>query len=62
MAERNQQRLLSIRETVKQYGGTPWLWRSRIWARDLPFVQIGKKHYFDRHDLDAFIERCKVTA
>jgi len=29
-------------------------------GRELPYVQIGRKHLVDRIDLDKFIERNKV--
>jgi hypothetical protein len=55
-------RLLSIVETVDENGGTKWLWRSLIWGRQIQFVQIGRKHFLDRVDIDDFIQKSKRTA
>jgi hypothetical protein len=55
-------RLLSIVETVDEFGGTKWLWRSLIWGRQIQFVQIGRKHFLDRADIDDFIQKNKRMA
>jgi excisionase family DNA binding protein len=58
----HQPRLLNISQTVSAYGGTPRMWRRLIWNREIAFVQVGRKHFFDRHDLDEFVERSKRMA
>jgi hypothetical protein len=55
-------RLLSMRDMVKEFGGTTWLWRSLVWSRELPYVEIGRKHFLDRHDVEAFIQARKRKA
>jgi hypothetical protein len=52
-------RLLSINETVNDYGATVWYWRERIWGGDLPVLKVGRKQLLDRKDIDAFIDRNK---
>ena len=52
-------RLFSIKELATEIGGTKWFWRSQIWDGQLPFVQIGKKMFVDKKDVDAFIEKNK---
>lgn len=53
-------RLLSLKEVVKEIGGTMWFWRSQIWAGRIPVVQVGKKQWIDMQDLNAFIESNKI--
>ncbi len=48
-------RLYSIKELVTHIGATEWFWRTQIWDGALPYVQIGKKMFVDREDIDAFI-------
>lgn len=55
-------RLVSIEDVVSEYGGTKSLWRTRIWRRELEYVQIGRKFFFERRDLDDFIQKCKRLA
>jgi hypothetical protein len=52
-------RLFAIRELAAEIGGTVWFWRSQIWDGQLPYVQIGKKMFVDKNDVDAFIEKNK---
>jgi excisionase family DNA binding protein len=52
-------RLFSIKELAAEIGGTKWFWRSQIWDGQLPFVQVGKKMFVDRNDVEAFIEKNK---
>jgi excisionase family DNA binding protein len=52
-------RLFSIKELATEIGCTKWFWRSQIWGGQLPFVQIGKKMFVDRNDVEAFIEKNK---
>jgi excisionase family DNA binding protein len=53
-------RLFSIKELVDQLGATEWFWRSQIWSGRLPFVQVGRKMFVDREDIEAFITRHKT--
>ena len=48
-------RLYSIKELVSHIGATEWFWRTQIWDGALPYVQVGKKMFIDRDDLDVFI-------
>jgi len=52
-------RLYSIKELVAHIGATEWFWRSQIWDGQLPYVQIGRKLFVDRNDVDAFIQKNK---
>ena len=52
-------RLLSIKELTKEYGATPWYWRTAIWRRKLPVVVAGRKQLVDIQDVEAFIEKHK---
>ena len=53
-------RLLSIKETVNEIGGTKWFWRSQIWSGRIPVVQVGKKQWLDTQDLEKFIQTNKI--
>jgi hypothetical protein len=55
-------RLLSLKEVVEEIGGTMWFWRSQIWSRRIPVVQVGKKQWIDTRDLEAFIQKNKINA
>lgn len=55
----HRKRLLSIKETTKEFGGTVWFWRSQIWAGKIPVVQIGRKQWLDSDDLEKFIAENK---
>lgn len=48
-------RLYSIKELVAIVGATEWFWRSQIWDGSLPYVQVGKKLFVDREDINLFI-------
>lgn len=48
-------RLLSIKELVAYIGCTEWFWRTQIWDGTLPYVQVGKKMFIDREDIESFI-------
>jgi len=48
-------RLLSIKELVAYIGATEWFWRTQIWDGTLPYVQVGKKQFVDREDVERFI-------
>jgi len=53
-------RLYTIKEMVVFFGATPWFWRSQIWSGQLPFVQVGRKMFIDREDIEGFIARHKT--
>jgi hypothetical protein len=52
-------RLYSIKELVAHIGATEWFWQSQIWDGQLPYVQVGRKMFVDRDDIDAFIQKNK---
>jgi len=52
-------RLYSIKELVREVGATPWFWRTQIWDGQLPYVQVGKKMFIDREDIEKFIQMHK---
>ena len=54
-------RLYSIKELVKEIGATEWFWRSQIWEGQLPCVQVGRKMFIDRVDIEVFINQYKVS-
>jgi excisionase family DNA binding protein len=58
--ETTKKRLYTIKELVDQLGATEWFWRSQIWSGRLPFVQVGRKMFIDREDIEAFITRHKT--
>ena len=47
--------LYSIKELVSDIGATAWFWRTQIWDGALPYIQVGKKIFVDREDLEGFI-------
>ena len=54
-------RLYSIKELVREIGATPWFWRTQIWDGQLPYIQVGKKMFIDREDVEAFIQKHKMS-
>ncbi len=54
-------RLYSIKELVREIGATAWFWRTQIWDGQLPIVQVGRKMLIDRVDVEAFIQKHKVS-
>lgn len=55
-----QKRLYSIKELVRLIGATEWFWRSQIWDRKLPFIQVGRKMLIDSKDIETFIQKHKM--
>jgi hypothetical protein len=53
-------RLLSIKDLVAIMGATEWFWRSQIWDGKLKYVQVGKKMFVDREDVESFIQGNKL--
>jgi hypothetical protein len=58
----SQKRLLTINETVSQFGGSPWMWRSLVWSRQIPETRIGRLLFLDRSEIEGFISRRTQTA
>ena len=54
-------RLYSIKELVKEIGGTEWFWRTQIWNGKLPYVQVVRKMLIDREDVELFIQKHKLV-
>ena len=56
-------RLLTLRKASDYLGLTVWALRERVWAGDIPVIRFpgGRKMFLDTQDLEAFIERNKVT-
>ncbi|MFH1983898.1 MAG: helix-turn-helix domain-containing protein [Pseudomonadota bacterium] len=52
-------RLYTIKELVAEIGATEWYWRTQIWDGQLPFVQVGRKMFVDREDVERFISKNK---
>ncbi len=53
-------RLLRIAEAARYLGATVWFIRGLIWARQVPYLRLGKRYVIDVRDLDTFIERQKA--
>lgn len=53
-------RLYSIKELVLEIGATEWFWRTQIWDGQLPYVQVGRKMFIERVDIDIFIQKNKM--
>ena len=56
-------RLLPLKKAAEFLGLTVWGMRERIWAGDIPVVRFtgGRKMFIDTKDIEAFIERNKMT-
>jgi excisionase family DNA binding protein len=52
-------RLLTINELATEIGGTKWFWRTMIWDGQLPYVQVGRKMFVDKNDIEKFIAKNK---
>ena len=53
-------RLLSIKDLLAEYGITEWFWRTQIWDKHLPYIQVGRKMFIDREDVESFLENNKT--
>ena len=53
-------RLLSVKDAATYLGAHLWAIRQMVRKREIPYVQIGRKHLIDRLDLDRFVERNRV--
>jgi len=55
-------RLLTIADAAEQSGLLVSFLRKLIFDRSIPFIKIGKRVYFDRDELNAWIDAHKVAA
>lgn len=55
-------RLLGFKDVVEEFGMTMWFWRSRVWAKEIPAINMGRKIIIDRKDIEAFIQKNKQVA
>lgn len=59
-----EKKLLTVNEASLYLGIPEWTLRSKIWRREIPFVKLGSgkrsRVYFDRKDLDEWIEGNKI--
>lgn len=53
-------RYLRIAEAAAYLGSTEWFIRTLTWKKAIPFTILGKRHVFDRVDLDAYMQNLKV--
>ena len=53
-------RLLSIKDLVTEFGITDWFWRTQIWDKKLPYIQVGRKMFIDRQDVESFLDKNKI--
>ena len=53
-------RLLSAKDAAAYLGAHVWAIRQMVRNREMPYVQIGRKHLIDKVDLDKFIEKNKI--
>jgi hypothetical protein len=52
-------RLLALKDAAGYLGRTPRAMRELYWAGKVPIVRDGKKIYFDRQDLDSYVQSNK---
>ena len=57
---RDEVRLMNIRDAARYLGTTSATLYTKIWRREIPFVKFGRSVRFDVKDLDALIEASKV--
>ena len=59
-----EKKLLTVKDASLYLGIPEWTLRAKIWHREIPFVKLGSGKrssvYFDRKDLDAWIEKNKI--
>jgi excisionase family DNA binding protein len=62
MAPTRARTFLDTREAAAYLGrNTRWIERASA-DRLIPFYKVGGKRLFDRHDLDAYLDACRVEA
>jgi excisionase family DNA binding protein len=54
-------RLFNLKEAAEYLGRPVWGIRELIWNQKIPYIQDGRKYYVDVQDMDAYIERQKVS-
>lgn len=54
------QRLYALKDAAKYMGRSSWGMHELRWKGKLPYIQDGKKIYFDVKDLDQYIDNLKV--
>ena len=54
-------RLYNLKEASLYLGRPVSGVRTLIWNRRLPYIQEGRKQYVDVRDLEAYVEKGKVT-
>lgn len=56
-------RLLPLKDAARYIGLTVWGLREAVWRGDIPVVRFpgGRKQFIDVRDIEAFIERNKMT-
>ena len=54
-------RLFTIKEAAEYLGRSVYSMRSLIWAGKLPIIREERKIWLCIHDLDAWVERNKIT-
>jgi len=59
---REEVRLLNVREAAKFLGTTDKTLYTRIWRREIRFIKIGRSVRFDVRDLEALIDQSRVEA
>jgi excisionase family DNA binding protein len=57
-----QPRLLSYKQAAVYLSCTVWFLRDLVWSKQIKFIQLGKRHLFDRRDLDSYIDANKGYA
>ncbi len=59
---REEVRLLNVKEAALFLGTTDKTLYTKIWRREIPFIKIGRSVRFDIRDLEVLIERSRVQA
>jgi excisionase family DNA binding protein len=54
-------RLLALKDAAGYLGRTARGMRELYWAGKIPIVRDGKKIYFDRQDLDSYVQKNKTV-
>lgn len=54
-------RLLSLKDAAKYLGCSFHFVRSKVWAKELAVIRLGKKFVIEKTDLDAWVDRQKAV-
>ncbi|MGE5446604.1 MAG: helix-turn-helix domain-containing protein [Ignavibacteriales bacterium] len=61
---KGEKKLLTVEDASLYLGIPAWTLRAKIWRREIPFIKLGagkrSRVYFDRKDLDEWIEKNKI--